>query len=289
MDHTHIEELDLVYRYLMGRLTANESAQFEEHFVDCAQCVDRLETARDLIHGVRMMASSQPAGEPYYSPKELHWHSLTSISPRWFALAGGLLLLVAIASAAVMFNRARLSRVEADQAKSNSAQWLQRLEEERQSAISADIKHQETERKLTEQLSQLQARLENKREPEIATPHDRSLEPQINVPIFELKATRGSEPQSDSINKLRLPDSPTRFLISVALEGELGYKDYRMVILDDHGQSIWKSGGLKPNDYNSLSVSLNSGFFRRGDYLLTVEGVSEAGATSVVGKYQFRL
>lgn len=289
MDHNYIEELDLVDRYLMGRLAADESAEFEEHFVDCARCVDRLKTTKDLIHGFRLMASRQPAEEPDYLPRELHWYSLHSVSPKWFALAGGFLLLVVIAGAVVMFNRIRLSRIETDEAKSDSAQWEQRFEEQRQYAASADRKHQEMERELTERLNQLQAEIETKREPEIARLHDGSLQPQINMPIFALTATRGSEPRSDSINKLTLPRSPTSFLILLALEGELGYKDYRTTILDDRGRLIWKSGGLKPDPHNSLSVGLNSSFFRGGDYLLIVEGVSEAGTTNVVSKYRFRL
>lgn len=289
MDHKYIEELDLVDRYLMGRLPADESAAFEEHFVDCAQCVDRLKTTKDLIHGFRLMASREPAEEPDYGARELQWYWLHSVSPKWFALAGGFLLLVVIAAAVITFNRIRLSRIEADEAKSDSAKWEQRFEEQRQSAASADTKHQETERELTEKLTQLQAEFENKREPEIARQDHGSVQPQINVPIIVLQATRGSGPQSDSINSLKLPRSPTSFLILVALEGELDYRDYRMTIRDDHKQLIWESGGLKRNSDNSLSLVLNSSFFRGGDYLLTVEGVSEAGAPSVIAKYRFRL
>jgi hypothetical protein len=289
MDHKYIEELDLVDRYLMGRLDADESAEFEEHFVDCAQCVDRLRTTKDLIDGFRLMASRQPAEEPDYRARELRWYRLHSVSPKWLAAAGGFLLLVVIAAAVIPFNRIRLSRIEADEAKRDSAQWEQRFEEQSRSAASADTKHQETERELTERLTQLQAELENKREPEIAGLPDGSLKPQINMPVFVLKATRGSEPQSDSINRLTLPRTPTSFLILLALEGEVGYRDYRMTIQDDHNQLIWKSGGLKRDANNSLSLGLNSRFFRGGDYLLTVEGVSEAGARSVVAKYRFRL
>jgi hypothetical protein len=289
MDHNYIEELDLIDRYLMGKLTADESAGFEEHFVDCAQCVDRLKTTKDLIHGFRLMASRQPVEELDYGPRELHWYSLRSVTTKGFALVGGFLLLVVIAGAVLIFNRIRMSPIETDEAKRDSARWEQRFEEQRQSTASADSKHKETERELTERLTHLQAELENMREPEIARLHDGSLRPQINVPIFVLKATRGSEQQSDSINRLTLPRSPTSFLILLALEGELDYRDYRMTILDDHNQLIWKSGGLKRDPNNSLSLGLNSRFFRGGDYLLTVEGVSEAGATKIVAKYRVRL
>ena len=288
MDHSYIEELDLVHRYLMGRLTGDENAQFEEHFVDCAQCSEQLKTTKELIHGFRLMSSRQSADELDYDPSELPWYSLHGASTRWLALASGFLLLVLIAGGAAMFNSVRLSRIKVDEARSDSAQWQQRFEEERQSGASAERRHQETEQELTERLTQLQSGLKNMREPETARPHDGSLQPQINMPIFELKATRGGS-QPDSINKFTLPRSATSFMVWLPLEGELGYRDYRMTILDDHGQLIWKSGGLKPDRNNSLSVLFNSSFLRPGTYTLTVEGTNEANVTSTVGKYRFRL
>jgi hypothetical protein len=284
MDHKHIEELDLVDRYLMGRLTADESEQFEEHFVDCAQCVDQLRTTQDFVRGLRLVASHQPAEQPNNGSRELHLYSPRGRSSKVFGWASVLVLLVAIVGSVIMFKRTLTSQIAADQAKSNLAQSERRFEEERESASSAERKHQETERELAERLTHLQTEIGNKREPKVA-----SAQPQINIPILVLKSTRGSEPQSESVNKLALPDSPNSFVISLPLEGELDYKSYRMTIRDDRGQLIWTSDGLKPDAFNSLSVGFNSSFFRRGDYLLVVDGVSEAGATSVVGKYRFRL
>ena len=285
MDHDYIERLDLIRRYLMGRLTADESTEFEEHFVDCSQCVDQLRTTENMILGFRLMASRQSAEEADYRSEKPHWYSARSMSPQWLALAGSLILLIVIAGAFIL-NRSRLARIEADEAKSESSRLQQRLEEQRQSAESVDGKHQETERELTQRLTQLQAELENKREPGIA-PLNGSLQPQINIPIFVLKTMRGSAPQSGLVNTFTVPRFSTSFVILVPLEAELGYRDYRMTILDEHGQQMWKSGGLKPD--NSLRVGLNSGFFHSGDYVLTVEGVSEGGATSVIAKYRFHV
>jgi len=287
MDHDYIERLDLIRRYLMGKLTADESTEFEEHFVDCSQCVDQLRTTENMILGFRLMASRQSAEEADYRSEKPHWYSARSISPQWLALAGSLILLIVVAGAFIL-NRSRLARIEADEAKSESSQLEKRLEEQRQSAESADSKHQETERELTERLTQLQAELENKRAPGIA-PQNGSLQPQINILSFVLKTMRGSAPQSGSANTFTVPRFPTSFVIVIPLEVELGYRDYRMTILDEHGQQIWKSGGLKPDSLNSLRVGLNSGFFHSGDYVLTVEGVAEGASTSVIARYRFHV
>src|SRR5437588_3465079 len=154
MNHDYIEQRDLIRRYLTGRLTADESTEFEEHFVDCSQCVDRLRTTEDMILGFRLMAGRQSAEEADYDSEKTHWYSLRNIAPKRFALAGGLILLVVIAGAFIL-NRSRMARIEADEAKSESYQLQQRLEEQRQSAASVDSKHQETKRELTERLTKL--------------------------------------------------------------------------------------------------------------------------------------
>jgi hypothetical protein len=279
MNHDYVEELDLIDRYLMGNLTAEESAQFEEHFVDCGQCVDRLAITKDFIHGFRQMASGQPTEGSAYRSRRLHWYSPRSLSPKWFALASGFLLLAVVAGAVVMLNRVKQARTE-------SAQWEQRFEQERQSFTSADGEHREAQRELTERVARLQAELDSERDREIASPGE--TQAQINLPIFELRSTRGGEPQSDSINNLTLPRSSASFVALVPLEGELSHKSYRITIQGVGKKFTWKRDGLKPNRYGALSVLFSSNFFPPGDYVVVVEGVNAAGATSVVGEYRFR-
>ncbi len=286
MDHKYIDELDIVDRYLMGKLPVDESARFEEHFVDCSDCTDRLETTKAFVEGLRLVASERAPEARINIPKGRFWYLR---SRKAFALAAGVLSLVVLASAVLVFNQIRRSRAEADQARSVSAQWERRYEEEHQAASSVDAKHQETERELTRQLNQLQAEIEKQERTGIAHQYDGSKQPQINPLIFDLVSARGGESSSASTNELIIPRSPTSFSITVALEEEGSYKDYRMTILGDHGQLIWKGSGFKPNRYNALSAGFNSTLFRDGDYLLTVEGVAGDGNASVLGKYSFRV
>jgi anti-sigma factor RsiW len=59
MDHGYIEENNVADRYLMGKLSAEERARFEEHFVDCAQCLDRLETTEGIRAALRTVAAGK--------------------------------------------------------------------------------------------------------------------------------------------------------------------------------------------------------------------------------------
>lgn len=292
MDHKYINELDLVERYLMGRLAAEETAEFEAHFVDCLECVGQLKTTKALMDGLRIVASEQ-APEPLgYEPRGLFWSLRHSGSRKSLALAAGVLLLVALVGAVVVSNQIRRSRVEADQARSASAEWARRYEEERQSSSLAEMRHQDSERELTKQLAQLRAGLEIEHKQntgEMVDDQGALKQPQINIATLVLESTRGSEPVTGSPNEIIVPRSPANFVISVALEGEGGHNAYRWTIRDGRNRLIWKGSGLKPNRHNLLSVEFNSTFFRDGDYLLTVEGVAGNGNASVVGKYSFRV
>ena len=53
MDHVYAEERQLADRYLMGKLPDAERRPFEEHFIDCPVCLDRLETIEGLLRALR--------------------------------------------------------------------------------------------------------------------------------------------------------------------------------------------------------------------------------------------
>jgi hypothetical protein len=53
MDHSRMEEHNLIDRYVRGTLPADQRAEFEEHFVDCAACQEQIEVAKSLRLAVR--------------------------------------------------------------------------------------------------------------------------------------------------------------------------------------------------------------------------------------------
>jgi len=292
MDHKQIEQSDLIDRYLMGQLSVDEQEQFEEHFVDCAVCVDRLTTTKDLIQGLRHVASHQAAEREAYLPAPIPWYSRYRLAPKWWALASGFLLLIALSAAVIMFNRARLSSTQADQARSDSAEWQRRYQQERESAELAGKKHKETEDELGGRLNELRKELDNNRKkaPGELRPgsRGRTITPQANVQIVILNSTRGSDPRS-ATNNVHLPISPTNFLLLLALEGEAPHLDYHMSLLDDRGEVILQRGGFRPNEKNSLTFLMNSSLFRPGYYSVRVEGVDAGAGRSIIGEYYFHV
>jgi hypothetical protein len=61
MDHQYIEEHHIADRYLMRQLSAEERARFEEHFVDCAECLDRVALAEIFRESLERSAADPPA------------------------------------------------------------------------------------------------------------------------------------------------------------------------------------------------------------------------------------
>lgn len=61
MDHTTIEEQHIAERYVMGRLPAEEVARFEEHYLTCEECLDRLQLAERFHLALRGLAAEDSA------------------------------------------------------------------------------------------------------------------------------------------------------------------------------------------------------------------------------------
>src|SRR5882762_8203523 len=57
MDHGYIEEHQIVSQYAMGKLDPADRVEFEEHLVDCPQCLNELELTDDFRHTLRRVVA----------------------------------------------------------------------------------------------------------------------------------------------------------------------------------------------------------------------------------------
>jgi hypothetical protein len=283
MNHEQIDRLDFIDRYLMGKLPAEVSSGFEEHFVDCPQCIARLQTTKNFMHDLRLVAAEQAAQIEPHPPRSAFRQVVTSLFPKPLAWAAALLLIAAATSAVFVIGYTQRLRDEANQAKSLAEQWQRRYEDERQSALAAEAQR-------AEQLRALEAKLKQQEEQRTEQPAEpeRRLPPEGNLPIYILTSVRGSDPSpAEGVNRINLPRSAAIFAFSIALEGETRYETYRITIIDDHRRPIWKSGELKPDRQDALSIWLRTSLFRPGYYSLMVEGYNKEGGRSEVGNYPF--
>jgi len=95
MEHPAIEDEDVVERYLRGTLPAAATLAFEQHYLSCPRCLDRLEAETEFASALRRTAArgllEAPAG------RLLRFAGFAAPRPSWLALAALLLAAVALA------------------------------------------------------------------------------------------------------------------------------------------------------------------------------------------------
>lgn len=262
MDHRFHTESRIAARYLLGQLTPAERARFEEHYLDCPTCLDRLEAA-EAYQLELQNAAPPPGGQP---PVRLtaRWFNL-----RWptLMIAGAAALLLAMT---LLFYFAETRRLRHE------------LEEQ---ARAATIKSPSPTPTTTEP----EPSVENQLQAALAEQMSKMTQPQVNTPIYDLSvATRGAETQPGSINEIILPSSPGWLVFSLDLEGAPEHKTYGAT-LETGGRIIWRQNGLQPNRDETLTISFHSSFFQPGEYMIVLAGGSSAGQPVTVANYPFRI
>ena len=271
MDHRYIDENNIGDLYLMGKLTARKRALFEMHFINCERCLEMLEETTSLRRALRdnwPEELSQTVSDS--SPKRPFARPLW----RMFVVACILALVAALPSIFFIGEMRRL-RSELEETKALYAA-------QREPQSDAD----KTAPDSTDQKPSLPvARQDNDRREKIATSSSDVSRAQTNTPVFVLAASRRGEAGSNEI----ITDGSKRWLmISLELEGDTGHETYRATITSD-GRPFWRSGALRPNQYNALTMSFRSDSLPPGQYILTLEGVSKTGETKAVANYPFRV
>jgi len=288
MDHKQVQQ-DLIDQYLMGKLPEEENFGFEEHFVDCPECIAQIQLTKSFLQDLRFVAAEVLQTDTHRRGNAF-WHTLQTVFRKPLVLAACCLLIAIAACVVFVANYTQRLRAEVNQAKSLSDQWEHRYEEERQAAISAQKEHQETERQLNEQSQTLSAKLrdEQAQRERMKAEFSQWIRPAGNLPIFVLTPKRsGEQKPSESANPITLPRSATMFAFSILLEGEVTYKSYKITIIDRHNRLIWKKEGLTPDRHNSFSIGFKPGFFQPGNYSLILKGINNEGIGETVGYYPF--
>lgn len=292
MDHSYIDQFDLIDQYLMGKLTEEESAQFEEHYADCQRCYDSLLLTRNFIQDLRTPTALRSLQAAISTRPQKRWQFGRWLAPKPLAIAAICMLVIVLMAAIWTVRSMQRLRSEINQARNEASESRRNYEEAQQAAARSDKRLEEREQELTEQLRLLEARLLRRQELSGRQEAGSSLwlQPGINLPMFSLNSVRRGEPTLPPRgNEVTLPNSPTGFLILIGLEGDANYKGYRFRIVDDRNLTVATRAGLKRNSNNALSIGLNSKLFRPGKYLLMVEGIADDGSAVAAGNYPFRV
>lgn len=288
MNHEYVSKSNLIDQYVLGKLAADEVEAFEDHFVDCPECVEQLKISRSFIHDLKGLAVQETLFSGSSStPRTQRW-SLPQLVPLrlWPAIACCCIVAVSVL-AFVAVRRANRLEAQLHQAKEDASAISQKYQQEVDAAAEAEKRHQETKQDLTQRLDELEKKLKTE---ETAGNRDQFAghgSPAVNFPIFSLISAARTQGQNRV--EVSLPAASSRFALSIPVEERKDFKAYRVTILDHRGAEIFNQSGFKPDDYHALSLSLNSNFLAPGNYDLQVEGLNESNQWSTVGNYPFRV
>jgi len=260
MEHRDIEERDLARLYCIGKLSQEESLQFEAHFVDCPACLERLELLRSFRNGLKQ-ATVEDAALAWWLRGSIGRLAALRAWKRAALLAGAACLVIVLPASLSFWKIIRL-RQQLETTKLASAGWEQRYA---QQLHANDALHQSL--------------------PETTS--------QASAAVFTLSISRGAPgfPDSSSQPVNQIAISRAARWVAFSLEGAYGPKPkaYRATLNDAHGRLVWQESQLLSATPDSVGVVLPASLFESGDYLLTLETQAGDGHYVNPARYRFRV
>jgi hypothetical protein len=286
MNHDYIKESDLIDRYALGKLAADEAEEFEDHFIDCPECVEQLNITRSFIQNLKGLAIQETllsGNVPAQTTRRRHFQLMPLRS--WAVIVCCCVLLWGVFA---FFAIRRLTQMEAElrQTKEDASAIRQQYQRGLETAAESEKQHQQDRQQLAQRLDELEQKLKTEGATNQSSVRG-SRAPEVNFPIFALASlARGQGPDPVEI---ALPASSSRFALSIPVEDRKDFSAYRVKILDHRGGTVLNRGGFKPDAYHTLSLSLDSNFLIPGTYDLRVEGLTPPNKWDTVGSYPFRI
>jgi hypothetical protein len=275
MDHDYINEHGVVALYVAGRLSPEERAGFEEHCVDCRQCLEQIELTGELRDGLRQVAKEDAAragvaqlgGAPQVAPAL--WAGPGSRSQR------GLLayaMVVVVGLGAIFFVDARYRSSEVAEARRTSEYWQRRYAEARQAqnqlAQAADRTPDNAGKQGGEQ-----------------TPLVASLQP---APLFFLNVTRGADEGSTPANRVVVSSGSPVIALSLEFEKDPAFRRYRARLSEASGRVVWSAENIPSPPSDAIAITLPSRLLARGNYSVALDGMGADGRYLPAGHFTFQ-
>jgi hypothetical protein len=270
MDHAYIEEHEIIRRYLADRLAEDERNRFEAHYVDCEQCLERLELEEGFREGVREVAAEEVARTV---ERGFFFQLLVSRSGR--ALLGAALAILVALPLGVLLTQnrkldQRLAAAEAALARSARPQVP--------ATRPAPTAPGEEDQRIRQERDRLASTLDQERQARASVEERlaRAEAPRVNLPVFVLAAVRGGG-GSEDLNRLTLKAGEDWVVLAVEL-ALVEHETYRATLRTAEGRRVWGGDGLRPNERDTLTLAFPSKLLPAGRYSLEVEGRTAAGA-----------
>jgi hypothetical protein len=287
MDHHYIEGHNILDRYLQETLSATERTQFEEHFIDCPECLDRLEMTEDFRAALRTVAAEEAATPRVHARPGVRAWLMGLTAGRQAALAAAAILLLVVLPSALWVVATGQAQRQVDLARVSAADWQRRYEESQQAARNAEKEMQAKEQKLSEQ----RAEIERERERQTRVAEEGSWQARLETaaPIFDLNTVRsGGAGRSAPTTRISIPRSARWVVLKVEVDPDPQLQSYRATLLTSDQQIICRASDVIAVK-EALAISCDASLFKPGDYRLALEGLGRQGQYLSAGAYSFHV
>lgn len=285
MEHQEVQQMDMIDRYLSGRLTEEEASRFEEHLLECPACLEQVRWAEDFQDAVRSVAVQEQtqavATANAVQAGLLVWLVRRSQAQRR-ALLLAASLLVALPPAWLLWRQGELEReLSLAQAATVRAEQQVREAESRLPvqvrAATAPVPAGPAAAFLAAERQRLEEDLRREREAsaQLQEQIQRLSRPQAAA-LVALGFVRGGPGEGQAI---RVSDAGG-IVLSVELPMGAEPAAYRAVLRGvGAGKVLWRGDRLQPGVDETLLISFPPGFLRPGSYRLQLEALPREGGT----------
>lgn len=260
MDHDYIHEHGVVSLYVAGKLSPDERLAFEEHFLDCQQCLEQIELTDDLRGGLKQVAK-----EDHAHPARRPWAGFAAWQPPRLLAYASLIMVLGLTVTFIASVRHRDS--ELAEVRRTSEDWQHRYADERQARETLQKQLEQTPAKTGDQ-DALTA----------------SLQP---APLFFLNMTRGSDQDGLTENRIAIPSSSPSVALSLEFEKDPAFRSYRARLIDAQGRILWSAENIPPPS-GAIAINLPSRLLAKGNYTVTVEGLTSTGRYLPAAHFSFQ-
>ncbi len=282
MDHTYIDEHLVLDRYLQGELQPEDAVRFEQHFLDCKRCLDRLELYEKLQQGVKTSARSgaSPVGT---AGRVIFWKPLWS----W-------LLPLAILTIATLFG-SQLLKLRQDLAvqPQGSARWAAGQPMDPQAPapyflnwLATEIATLRSQLVVQKQLFTAQIEREERAKDDLARELAQTLRPNPQTPW--IASTGLARPGSHlSATPWRLT-ADAGWFVFVLTPAPPRLPQYQVRLLRAAATVVWE-GQLRLDAEGRLVLAIHTSWLGAGAYTLYAAGLLGGGGSGRDTSYSARI
>ncbi len=247
-----------------GRLSKGERQRLLDHLTACSDCAQEYRLALSL----KPWAQRAGAGEtelPDAATVQRRAGWLRSQIDGWKGYLDLSRSVPILATAAMMLLTVALGVAYLE---------LRRNNQDELSRLQAALEAKEQELSKEREQSALQSRQNEMEIASLRRDAERFLQPQINVPIFDLEP-RGDlrSPQRTAPKIFEIPVGSEYFTLVLNLSGDASYRDHAVVISGLDGREIWSGKGLRKSSYNTCTLSIPRQLLPKGSYVIRIFGL----------------